>query len=216
MEFEIFLPFLLNSLVIAMMSMFLYFFGKEKERSLPDTRYLELSAILNLLSIIFLFFIPYPYSLSTPISSHDRLIYYGLAILRSLIYTISRLISLGLIIFIIGYNHREQFGNYLMISGLSWLIFFTFLAVSLPDSEFRMPLLPTLLYPGYRGLCEFNIFLSIYAITNLFDPLGYVFLIVHGFKNNHQKLKLAGFIYVIGHYLAYLGYIPYYVNLFCT
>jgi hypothetical protein len=217
MDFEIFLPFLLNSLVIALMSVFLYFSGKEKERDLPDIRFLELSAVINLLSIIFLFFIPVPDPLRTPIASYERIIFYGLAILRSLIYTISRLLSLGLIIFIIGRNHREQFGDYLMISGLSWLLYFTLLAISLPDSEYRAPLLPRILYlDSDNNICGYYIFQSIYGIINLFNPLGFIFLIVHGFKNNDQNLKLAGFIYVLGFYILTLGYIPLYVEQFCT
>lgn len=214
--FDLFLPVFLESLFIILVSIFLYFFGQEKEREFPDARYLKFGLILNFIAIIFLFLIPSPYSMTTPISSKDRIIFYGLAIVRSLIFTLSRLISLGLIILIIGYNHREQLGDYLMISGLSWLIFFIFQAILLPLPEYSGGLLPSLLYPDIINWCESVLFYPIYGVTNLFNSLGVIFLIVHAYKTNNQNLKLAGFIYVIMGSMISLGYIPFYIEHICT
>ncbi|MFX1391053.1 MAG: hypothetical protein ACFE9Z_13395 [Promethearchaeota archaeon] len=162
-------------------------------------------------SLIFIFPVT---SLSTPYTQMEKILYIEYSIVRSFVFYIPHIFTMGLIFILIGIKHKENMGQFLMYCGIFWVIYFTWASICLYDPELSTPglgsileLMGILAYPYYLIV---RIALGVGSITNI---LAFDFFIVYNYISNDRNLKNAGLIYIIGPSLMELSMIPYYLSL---
>ena len=214
-SFEQFLPAALCSLYLIVFNAFLLRSSLANEREFPYFSRLKTTSIINIVLAGVIFFLP-DMSISTPYIGIEEAIFIAYNILRSLIYTIPQIFTIGLILFLIGSKYKSQMGPFLMYSGIFWMVFFTWASISLYNPQYTSIGLPFLLY-FIDVITEIEVHFILQMVLGLgfiFNILGYIFFMVHSYSNNDKNLKIAGFAYIIGAAIMGLGGIPSFLNLF--
>ena len=194
-------------------NVFILLSSKENKREFQDFSRLKVTSVVNIILPGALFFIPNA-TLSSPYSQMEELLFFGIYLLRSSIFFIPLIYTMGLIFFFIGTRHKEQFGNFLKYSGLAWTFYSIWAAIFLYNPELPSPFLFPLL--RFMGILNYpfdhviQIILS--AIGSIGNIFGYIFFMVHAYFNKDKNLKIAGFVYIIGQSLMILGMIPFYIS----
>lgn len=212
-SFAHFIPIGVYSAFIIAFSAFLIIASREKDRKTVHNKLLLIAAIVNIVSTALLFFFPSGFTFSSPTAEEEALAYLLITI-ASLTTYIPRIFSFGIIFLIYGNKNRRQIGNFLMYSGLFWLIFAIWASISL-FSPFGS--VSNLLYVlqdiiNFPSVFVYIILNQILSIGHLFGVLANIFLLIHAYLNKDKSLKIAGFIYFISQAAIGLSFIPVYIS----
>ncbi len=212
-SFAYFFPVAVYSTFIFAFSAFLIIASREKEREMLHKKLLLIAAIINIVSTALLYFFPSSFTSYSATGEEEALIYLFIVI-TSLITYIPRIISFGIIFFIYGHKNRRQIGNYLMYSGLLWLIFAIWASISIFSPFGTAPQLPFILdrILNFPSMFVYIMLSQILSIGLWFGVLANVFLLIHAYSNNHKPLKIAGLIFFIWNATIGLSFIPTYIQ----
>jgi hypothetical protein len=194
-------------------SAFLIIASRDEDREPQHSKLLLFAAIVNIISTALLYFFPSGFSYSS-ITTEERFLRTLLTIIPSLIIYIPNIFSFGIVFTFYGYKNRRQIGNYLMYSGLFWLVFTIWASVCIFSPYGSMPQLPFILdeivnFPHYFIPLIIS---QILLVGSGFDTLANIFLLIHAFLNKDKSLKIAGLIYFIGNATFGLSFIPTYIS----
>ena len=193
--------------------MFILLSSNEHKREFKEFSNLKITSIINIILGGLVFFIPL-FSISTPYSQVEISIYVAFNIIRSLVFFIPRIFTMGLIFIFLGRKYKEKIGRFLMYSGVFWTIYSIWASICLYMPEIPVPTLPSLL--GFLGLLDFPLYIVIQQgliVGSISNIIAYIFFMIHSYSNNDRNLKIAGFIYIIGQSLMGLGMIPFYLSM---
>lgn len=212
-----FIPFALYGAYMITFSVFLILASKQYTEDRQNKILLEIAAIINIISVAALFFVPVSFNTSGSIPEDQRtLLYVMYYTLPSLVAYVPHIFSFGIIFLIYGYRNQDRSGNYLLLTGIFWLIFTAWATLSLfspfsgsPGAIFLLDYIFNTFFNSYVTI----IFQLLLSVGGIFSVLGGIFLLIHSFINKDQNLKIAGFIYLVGTAIVSLGLIPMYLEL---
>ena len=95
--------------------------------------------------------------------------------------------------FIFGLKNRQRFKSYLLISGILWIIYYSVNVLVLNGELFNI----LFILFGFDVLAM----ITIYTIVGSFFWLlfiGFILLIIHGYKNKDNNMIYAGIVFYIG------------------
>ncbi|TFG03699.1 MAG: hypothetical protein EU542_01235 [Promethearchaeota archaeon] len=212
-----FVPYVIYGVYIIAFSVVLISASKEYKNENYNRNLLKIGAIINIISISVLFFIPIDFDISGSIPNDQRKILTILVIvIPSLVAYLPRIFSFGIVFLVYGHKNQDRSGNYILFTGIFWLMYTIWAAFSLYPPFYNNPQLIFLMdyiFNLYSELYILIVLQQLLAIGGFFSLLGSIFLLLHGFINKDQKLKIAGFIYIIGNLTVGLGFIPHYIEL---
>ena len=186
-----------SSIIAIIYNIFFIQSGKKQSPEVHASKYLIYIGITNISFIVLSFLIP-DLTLSSPYNETETQIYLTYNVFRGLLFSVPSLITYGVIFLIFGLKNRQRFKSYIMISGILWIIYYSINAIVL-NGELYMILFQL-------TAIDILTMITIYMIVSLFMMLllsiGFILLIVHGFKNNDNNMKYAGFVYFLGFALS--------------
>jgi hypothetical protein len=185
-----------SSIIAIIFNIFFIQSGKKQSPEVHASKYLIYLGITNISFIVLSFLIP-DLLLKSPYNGTETQIYLAYNIFRGLLFSVPSLITYGVIFLIFGLKNRQRFKSYIMISGILWIISYSVNVIGL-NGEIYMILFQ---------LFAFDIWTitTIYIIGSSFGCLtliGFILLIVHGFKNNDNNMIYAGLVYILGSALS--------------
>ena len=192
-----------GSLIAILYNLFFINSGQNQPPEVKVSKYLIYSGLINIIFIILSYLIP-DLRLTSPYNNVETQIYLAYNIFRGLLFTVPSLITYGVIFLIFGIKNRQRFKFYIMISGILWIISYSVKAVVLNGE----------LYNILFVLTAINI-LTIATISMILAPfgwlifIGFILLLVHGYKNKDNNIKNAGFVYFLGFALSLI--IPFFI-----
>lgn len=214
-SFASFLPLAMYSAYMIAFSIFLIIASQKKERAPILKILLKSAAIVNFISIISLFFIPISATSYSPTNEETMALILFLYILPSLLTYIPKVYSFGIVFFIYGYKNRSSIKNYLMYTGISWLIFTIWACITLFSPFSNVSNLVYILDRvfNFPSFYLYSILFQIFSLGGIFNVLAILFLLIHAYVNNDSSLKVAGFIYFFGSLTIGLSQIAYSIHL---
>jgi hypothetical protein len=185
-----------SSIIAIIFNIFFIQSGKKQSPEVHASKYLIYLGITNISFIVLSFLIP-DLLLKSPYNGTETQIYLAYNIFRGLLFSVPSLITYGVIFLIFGLKNRQRFKSYIMISGILWTIYYSVNVIGLNGE----------LYTILFQLFAFDIWTitTIYIIGSSFGCLtliGFILLIVHGFKNNDNNMIYAGLVYILGSALS--------------
>lgn len=214
-SFAYFLPLGMYSAYMIAFSVFLIIASKDKDRTTVFKNHLKSAAIVNFISIILLFFFPIGATSFSPTDEEMMTLILFLYILPSLLTYIPKIYSFGIVFFVYGYKNRSLIKNYLMYTGIFWLIFTIWASITLfsPFASFSQLVYILDHVFNFPSIYLYSILIQVFSFGGLFGALANIFLLIHAFVNNDSSLKIAGFIYFIGPATIGLSQIPLYIQM---
>ena len=181
-----------SSIIAIVYNLFIIKSGKNQPPEVNASKYLIYLGIINIIFIVLSFLIP-DLSLKSPYNETETQIYLAYNVFRGLLFSVPSLITYGVIFLIFGLKNRQQIKSYIMISGILWIIYYSVNVIVLNGELFYILFV----------LFAFDILTitTIFMIVGSFFWLlfiGFILLIVHGFKNNDNNMKYAGLVYFLG------------------
>lgn len=185
-----------SSLIAIVYNYFIIKSGKNQPPEVNASKYLIYSGMINIIFIILSYLIP-DLRLISPYNEVETQIYLAYNIFRGLLFTIPSLITYGVIFLIFGLKNRQRFKSYIMISGILWIISYSVRAIVLNGELY------TILFQLFAidVLTLTSIFIIV-ASFGLLILIGFILLIVHGFKNNDNNMIYAGLFFFLGFVLS--------------
>jgi len=185
-----------SSIIAIIYNIFFIQSGKKQSPEVHASKYLIYLGITNISFIVLSFLIP-DLKLISPYNEVETQIYLAYNVFRGLLFSVPSLITYGVIFLIFGLKNRQQFKSYIMISGILWIIYYSVNVIVLNGELFMILFI----------LFAFDVMTvtTIFIIVSSFGWLiliGFILLIVHGFKNNDNNMKYAGLVYFLGFALS--------------
>jgi len=185
-----------SSIIAIIYNIFFIQSGKKQSPEVHASKYLIFLGITNISFIVLSFLIP-DLLLESPYDGTETQIYIAYNVFRGLLFSVPSLITYGVIFLIFGLKNRQRFKSYIMISGILWTIYYSVNVIVLNGE----------LYTILFQLTAIDIWTltSIFIILTSFGWLlliGFILLIVHGFKNNDNNMIYAGLVYFLGFALS--------------
>jgi len=197
-----------GSLIAIVYNLFIIKSGKNQPPEVNASKYLIYSGMINIIFIILSYLIP-DLILKSPYNEVETQIYLAYNVFRGLLFSVPSLITYGVLFLIFGLKNRQRFKSYLMISGILWTIYYSVNVIVLNGE----------LYTILFQLTAIDILTltSIFIIVASFGWLiliGFILLIVHGFKNNDNNMIYAGIVFFLGYALSII--IPIFIAIIST
>ena len=187
-----------SSIIAIIYNIFFIQSGRKQSPEVHASKYLIYLGITNISFIVLSFLIP-DLLLSSPFNEVETQIYLAYNVFRGLLFSIPSLITYGVIFLIFGLKNRQQLKSYIMISGILWIIYYSVNVIVL-NGELYM-ILFQLSGLNVWTLTTIIIIISFFGWLTL---IGFILLIVHGFKNNDSNMIYAGLVYFIGFVLTFI------------
>ena len=181
-----------SSLIAIVYNIFIIQSGKNQPSEVNASKYLIYLGNTNIIFIVLSFLIPV-LSLTSPYNETETQIYLAYNVFRGLLFSVPSLITYGVIFLIFGLKNRQQLKSYIMISGILWIIYYSVNVIVLNGELFYI----LFVLFGFDVLTVTTIFIIVGSFFWLLF-IGFILLIVHGFKNNDNNMKYAGFVYFLG------------------
>lgn len=181
-----------SSIIAIIYNIFFIQSGRKQSPEVYASKYLIYLGITNISFIVLSFLIP-DLLLRSPYNDVETQIYLAYNVFRGLLFSIPSLITYGVIFFIFGLKNRHQLKSYIMISGILWTIYYSVNVIVLNGELFNL----LFVLFGF----DVSTVATIFIIAGSFFWLlfiGFILLIVHGFKNNDNNMKYAGLVYILG------------------
>ena len=186
-----------SSIIAIIYNIFFIQSGRKQSPEIHASKYLIYLGITNIIFIVLSFLIP-DLLLSSPFNEVETQIYLAYNVFRGLLFSIPSLITYGVIFLIFGLKNRQQLKSYIMISGILWIIYYSVNVIVLNGELYTILILSGL---GVWTLTTIFIIVSSFGWLVL---IGFILLIVHGFKNNDSNMIYAGLVYFIGFVLTFI------------
>ena len=186
-----------SSIIAIIYNIFFIQSGRKQSPEVHASKYLIYLGITNISFIVLSFLIP-DLLLSSPFNEVETQIYLAYNVFRGLLFSIPSLITYGVIFLIFGLKNRQQLKSYIMISGILWIIYYSVNVIVLNGELYTILILSGL---GVWTLTTIFIIVSSFGWLLL---IGFILLIVHGFKNNDSNMIYAGLVYFIGFVLTFI------------
>jgi len=186
-----------SSIIAIIYNIFFIQSGRKQSPEIHASKYLIYLGITNIIFIVLSFLIP-DLLLSSPFNEVETQIYLAYNVFRGLLFSIPSLITYGVIFLIFGLKNRQQLKSYIMISGILWIIYYSVNVIVLNGELYTILILSGL---GVWTLTTIFIIVSSFGWLLL---IGFILLIVHGFKNNDSNMIYAGLVYFIGFVLTFI------------
>ena len=185
-----------SSIIAIVYNFFIIKSGKNQPSEVNASKCLIYLGITNISFIVLSFLIP-GLSLSSPYNETETQIYFAYNIFRGLLFSVPSLITNGVMFFIFGLKNRQRFKSYLLISGILWIIYYSVNVLVLNGELFNILFI----------LFAFDLLtmITIYTIVGSFFWLlfiGFILLIIHGYKNKDNNMIYAGLVFYIGYALS--------------
>jgi hypothetical protein len=187
-----------SSLIAIVYNIFIIQSGKNQPSEVNASKYLIYLGNTNIIFIVLSFLIPV-LSLTSPYNETETQIYLAYNVFRGLLFSVPSLITYGVIFFIFGLKNRQRFKSYIMISGILWIIYYSVNVIALNGEIYNI----LFILFAFDVLTILTIFIIVISF-NWLVLIGFILLIVHGFKNNDNNMKYAGFVYFLGFALSLL------------
>ncbi|MBY9003513.1 MAG: hypothetical protein KGD73_06050 [Candidatus Lokiarchaeota archaeon] len=187
-----------SSIIAIIYNIFFIQSGRKQSPEVHASKYLIYLGITNIIFIVLSFLLP-DLLLSSPYNEVETQIYLAYNVFRGLLFSVPSLITYGVIFLIFGLKNRQQLKSYLMISGILWIIYYSVNVIGL-NGELYMILFQI------SGVDVWTL-TTIFIIISFFGWLvliGFILLIVHGFKNNDSNMLYAGLVYFLGLVLSFI------------
>ena len=186
-----------SSIIAIIYNIFFIQSGRKQSPEVHASKYLIYLGITNISFIVLSFLIP-DLLLRSPYNEVETQIYLAYNVFRGLLFSIPSLITYGVIFLIFGLKNRQQLKSYIMISGILWIIYYSVNVIVLNGELYTILILSGL---GVWTLTTIFIIVSSFGWLLL---IGFILLIVHGFKNNDSNMIYAGLVYFIGFVLTFI------------
>ncbi|TFG03700.1 MAG: hypothetical protein EU542_01240 [Promethearchaeota archaeon] len=215
-SFGLFFPLALYTSIMIAFNVFLIKDSSEKDRNLRYKGLLRVAGIVNIISVLILFFFPISYGSTSSLTPEERLVincfFY---ILPTLIINVPRIFTFGALFIILGNRIENDNQKYLKYTGVFWLVYSVWASIFLISPIGNMPNLAYILVsyhdPYFNPYLQ-NILIYIFGLGSIFNLFGVIYLLIYSYLENDQTLKIVGLIYLIGNALLSLGMIPYYIE----
>lgn len=186
-----------SSIIAIIYNIFFIQSGKNQPPEVNSSKYLIYLGITNISFIVLSFLVP-DLLLKSPYNEVETQIFLAYNIFRGLLFSVPSLITYGVIFLIFGLKNRQLLKSYIMISGILWIIYYSVNAIVL-DGE-----LYTILFQltAIDILTLTAIFIIVSFFLMFLLSIGFILLIVHGFKNNDNNMIYAGLVYFLGFALS--------------
>ena len=181
-----------SSIIAIIYNIFFIQSGKKQSPEVHASKYLIYLGIINIIFIVLSFLIP-DLSLKSPYNETETQIYLAYNVFRGLLFSVPSLITYGVIFLIFGLKNRQQLKSYIMISGILWIIYYSVNVIVLNGELFYI----LFVLFGFDVSTVATIFMIVGSFFWLLF-IGFILLIVHGFKNNDNNMKYAGLVYFLG------------------
>ena len=199
-----FWQFLFDVLRFLIPSVYVFLYTSRNSRDVQNQNYLKISAIINVVLIGIIFFIPSPIGM-IDITPLESLINNLFIIAMSIISNLVLLITFGVSILLFGLKNRELYGSYLQFSGIIFIITFVSRLIAIQPLGYPMPYISFALYlAGITTSYSQIISIILSGPFSMLLIIGMVYFIIHGYKNNEKYFVLAGISYLIS--FAFIGY----------
>ncbi len=185
-----------SSIIAIIYNIFFIQSGKKQSPEVHASKYLIYLGITNISFIVLSFLIPDLKLIST-YNEVETQIYLAYNVFRGLLFSVPSLITYGVIFLIFGLKNRQQLKSYTMISGILWIIYYSVNVIVLNGELFYI----LFVLFGFDVLTVTTIFIIVGSFFWLLF-IGFILLIVHGFKNNDNNMKYAGLVYFLGFALS--------------
>jgi len=185
-----------SSIIAIIYNIFFIQSGKKQSPEVHASKYLIYLGITNISFIVLSFLIPDLKLIST-YNEVETQIYLAYNVFRGLLFSVPSLITYGVIFLIFGLKNRQQLKSYIMISGILWIIYYSVNVIVLNGELFYI----LFVLFGFDVLTVTTIFIIVGSFFWLLF-IGFILLIVHGFKNNDNNMKYAGLVYFLGFALS--------------
>ncbi len=185
-----------SSIIAIIYNIFFIQSGKKQSPEVHASKYLIYLGITNISFIVLYFLIP-DLSLTSPYNGTETQIFLVYNVFRGLLFSVPSLITYGVVLLLFGLKNRQLLKSYIMISGILWIIYYSINVIVLNGE----------LYYILFVLSTFDVLTitSISIIVGFFfwlHLIGFILLIIHGFKNNDNNMKYAGLVYILGYALS--------------
>jgi len=186
-----------SSIIAIIYNIFFIQSGRKQSPEIHASKYLIYLGITNIIFIVLSFLIP-DLLLSSPFNEVETQIYLAYNVFRGLLFSIPSLITYGVIFLIFGLKNRQQLKSYIMISGILWIIYYSVNVIVLNGELY------TILFLSGLGVWTLTTIFIIVSSFGWLVLIGFILLIVHGFKNNDSNMIYAGLVYFIGFVLTFI------------
>lgn len=186
-----------SSIIAIIYNIFFIQSGRKQSPEVHASKYLIYLGITNISFIVLSFLIP-DLLLSSPFNEVETQIYLAYNVFRGLLFSIPSLITYGVIFLIFGLKNRQQLKSYIMISGILWIIYYSVNVIVLNGELY------TILFLSGLGVWTLTTIFIIVSSFGWLVLIGFILLIVHGFKNNDSNMIYAGLVYFIGFVLTFI------------
>lgn len=186
-----------SSIIAIIYNIFFIQSGKKQSPEVHASKYLIFLGITNISFIVLSFLIP-DLLLESPYVGTETQIYIAYNVFRGLLFSVPSLITYGVVFLTFGLKNRQRFKSYIMISGILWIIYYSLNAIVLNGELYTILFQLTTI--DILTLTSIFIIVSFFLMFLL--SIGFILLIVHGFKNNDNNMKYAGFVYFLGFALS--------------
>ena len=185
-----------SSIIAIIYNIFFIQSGKKQSPEVHASKYLIYLGITNISFIVLSFLIP-DLKLISPYNEVETQIYLAYNVFRGLLFSVPSLITYGVIFLIFGLKNRQRFKSYIMISGILWTIYYSINVIVLNGELFNI--LFVLFAIDIVTITTFFIIVGSFFWLHL---IGFILLIIHGFKNKDNNMKYAGLVYILGFALS--------------
>ena len=186
-----------SSIIAIIYNIFFIQSGRKQSPEVHASKYLIYLGITNISFIVLSFLIP-DLLLRSPYNEVETQIYLAYNVFRGLLFSIPSLITYGVIFLIFGLKNRQQLKSYIMISGILWIIYYSVNVIVLNGELY------TILFLSGLGVWTLTTIFIIVSSFGWLVLIGFILLIVHGFKNNDSNMIYAGLVYFIGFVLTFI------------
>jgi len=186
-----------SSIIAIIYNIFFIQSGRKQSPEVHASKYLIYLGITNISFIVLSFLIP-DLLLRSPFNEVETQIYLAYNVFRGLLFSIPSLITYGVIFLIFGLKNRQQLKSYIMISGILWIIYYSVNVIVLNGELY------TILFLSGLGVWTLTTIFIIVSSFGWLVLIGFILLIVHGFKNNDSNMIYAGLVYFIGFVLTFI------------
>ncbi len=181
-----------SSIIAIIFNIFFIQSGKKQSPEVHASKYLIYLGITNISFIVLSFLIP-DLLLKSPYNGTETQIYLAYNIFRGLLFSVPSLITYGVVFLTYGLKNRQRFKPYLMISGILWIISYSVNVIVLNGELYNILFV--------LSVFDLSTIITIFSVGSSFGWLtfiGFMLLIVHGYKNKDNNMIYAGSVFYIG------------------
>lgn len=181
---------------MVILNIFILISSKTLREDIQRTRLLKSAAIINIIFSILPLTLPsFAFSSLTEI---EKIIVVGYLVFLGLAGSLPFFITYGLFFFLFGKANQEEYGSFLKIGGILWMVSFGFSLLTLSG------LIDSIIYILIGAPPTFVITYWTRLLFIIIELNGFVLLLIHSIKNKNKNLMIAGILRFVAFITVFL------------